>query len=121
MADMQPMVSMALDDETREKMIQPIAMPDKPDFPYGLRISLTSAELDKLDIDPSEAFRGAMFHMHAICRITNVNANDGENGPSCCIEAQIEDMCIESEDGENADDEAAEDAGTRRSKLYDGM
>jgi hypothetical protein len=96
-----PMVSMELDDESKIDAVQPYPMPDKPDYPYGLRICLTHEELAKLDLDPSDAFVGGIIHMHALARITSVSASDGDSGPSCRVELQIEDMSIESEDSEN--------------------
>jgi hypothetical protein len=96
-----PMVSMELDDEDKEDALQPYAMPDKPDYPYGLRICLTHTELDKLDLDPSDAFVGGILHGHFMGRITSVSANDGEMGSTCRIEITICALSIESEDAEN--------------------
>jgi hypothetical protein len=110
MAKMHPMVSMELDDEDQIDAPQPIAMADKPKYPYGLQICLTGAEMKALDLDPSEAFVGGIVHLHALARITSVSISDNaptewsSGGPSCRIEMQIEDMCIESEDAENDDE-----------------
>ena len=95
------MKSMEMSDDEKLDTIQPIAMSSKPDFPYGLRITLTEAELEKLKLDESEAEVGAMFHGHFMARVTSVSKTD-EGGKKCCrIEAQIEDLEIESEDEEN--------------------
>lgn len=102
------MVDMELDDESKEDAIQPYAMPDKPDYPYGLRICLTHEELEKLNLDASDAFVGGMIHGHFMGRITSVSANDGENGSTCRIEIQIEALAVESEDAENEDAESEE-------------
>lgn len=101
MSAFRPMVSMELSDDDKLDAVMPIPMPTKPDFPFGLRICLTEKECTKLGIDPADAFVGGMFHGCFMARITNVNVSDGENGPTCRMEAQIEDMCIESEDAEN--------------------
>ena len=99
---MKMMHSMELTDDEKIDSLAPIAMPSKPDFPYGLRISLTEAELEKLNLDESEAQVGAMFHGHFMARVTSVSRNEGEDGKTCCrIEAQIEDLGVESEDEEN--------------------
>lgn len=98
---MRQMVSLELDDEDKLDAAMPIAMPSKPDYPYGLRISLTEKEFKKLKIDPADAIVGGIFHLHALARITSVSASDGESGQCCRVEAQIEDMEIESEDEEN--------------------
>ena len=66
-----------------------------------VEICLTHAELDKLNLDMSEVEIGGIFHMHALARITSVSQTDGPDGPCCRVEAQIEDMAIESEDLEN--------------------
>jgi hypothetical protein len=106
-----PMVSMELDDESKLDAPQPIPMDTKPDYPYGLRICLTHEELAKLDLDPADAFVGGIIHLHALARITSVNASDSapgpysDGGPQCRIELQIEDMSIESEDAENDGDD----------------
>jgi len=101
MARLHPMVSMELDDEDKLDAVMPIAMPSRPDFPYGLRISLTEKELDKLELDPEDAVVGGTIHGHFMGRITSVNVTK-ENDRTCCrIEVQIEDLAIESEDDEN--------------------
>lgn len=95
------MVSMELDDEDKLDAVTPMPMPDRPEFPYGLRISLTEKEFEKLGLDPADAEVGAIFHLHAMARVTCVNASDTPSGKCCRVEAQIEDLEIESEDEEN--------------------
>lgn len=102
---MRVMKSMELDDEDKLDSLMPYPMPEKPDYPYGLRICLTHKEFEKLDLDPSMAVVGGMVHLHAIARITSVSAEDGDGGSKCRVEMQIEDMDIESEDSENDEDE----------------
>lgn len=101
---MRTMVSMELDDEDKLDAMMPIAMSSKPDFPCGLRISLTEKELSKLDLDPDDAVVGGMVHLHAMGRITAVSATDDSGGKCCRIEIQIEDLEIESEDDENEEE-----------------
>ena len=98
------MVSMELDDEDLLDQVLPIPMEEKPQFPCGLRICLTEKEFDKLELDPKDAERGALFHGHFIARVTSVS--DTEYG--CRVEAQIEDLEIKSEDEENSEEEANE-------------
>ena len=96
------MKSMELDDEDKIDAITPIAMPDRPDYPYGLRITLTDKELDKLGLDHSAAEVGGTIHGFFMARITSVSENEVTAGEKCCrIELQIEDLGIESEDEEN--------------------
>lgn len=104
MARIHTMTSMELDDEEKLDAAMPIPMPDKPEFPYGLKICLTEAEFKKLDLDMKDAEIGGIFHGHFLARITSVSASDGPNGACCRVEAQIEDLEIESEDEENARD-----------------
>lgn len=102
------MVSMELDDEDKHDACQPISMPDKPDFPYGLRISLTETEIDKLDLDHASLQVGGLIHLHGFARITSVgyseHRSEGGGGKSQYCELQIEDLSIESEDAENEDE-----------------
>jgi hypothetical protein len=107
MAKMHPMVSMELDDEDQLDAPQPIAMADKPKYPYGLQICLCGPEMKALDLDPSDAFVGGIVHLHALARITSISISDrapnewSTGGKDCRIELQIEDMSVESEDEEN--------------------
>lgn len=101
MATFYPMISMELDDEDKLDAVMPIAMAQKPDFPYGLRICLTEKELDKLDLDHADAIVGGLVHGHFLARITSVSAEEKDSGMTCRIELQIEDLAIESEDEEN--------------------
>ncbi len=101
MKKMRHMVSMEFSDDEKLDAIMPIPMPKGPEFPCGLRCCLTEAEFQKLDLDPSEAEVGGMFHGHFMARITSVSSSEGESGKCCRVEFQIEDLEIESEDAEN--------------------
>lgn len=99
------MVDMSLtDDEILDMACPlPIDVKDRPKYPWGLKICLTQAEIDKLRLDPSEAFVGGMVHLHALARITSTSCDQTEGGENCRIELQIENLSIpESEDEENA-------------------
>ncbi len=80
-------------------------MPEPATYPYGLRICLTEKELAKLELPQDEAVEGGIFHGHFLARITSISKNDGPEGECCRVEAQIEDLAIESEDAENEDKE----------------
>lgn len=99
-----PMVSMELDDEDQYDLMPCGPAGDRPRFPYGLHISLTEKELEKMGFDPSSFMIGGVIHIHALARIDGINVNDSERGSTCSISAQIEDMDIESEDKENEDE-----------------
>lgn len=88
------MVSMELDDEDKIEAATEVA-PNKPDWPWGLRITLTDKELVKLGLDPSDAEVGDTFHGCFEARITSTNSSQNEDGSTCCrIEAQIEALRI---------------------------
>lgn len=93
--------SMELDDDQKLDAVMPIPMPDKPNFPYGLRICLTMDECEKLGIDPAEAAHGSVFTFRAMARITSAECGENDGGPYCRIEAQIEQMDV---DGDSADE-----------------
>ena len=98
------MKSMEFSDE--DKLDAPMPIPtNKPDYPWGLRISLTEKEFEKLGLDSKDAVVGGIFHLHALARVTFASHSDSETGPCCRVEAQIEDLAIESEDAENEDDD----------------
>lgn len=95
------MADMELDDEQKLDAVCPMPMPDKPKYPYGLRICLTEAEFEKLKLDAAEAFVGGIVHGHFMAKITDVSASDTEHGSRSRVELQITQLCIESEDEEN--------------------
>ncbi len=110
MARMHQMRSMERDDD--EKLDSLAAIPIlKPDFPPGLRISLTEKEFEKLDIDHSAAEVGGMVHGHFMGRITHVSSSEVDNldgtssGPCCRVEIQIEDLEIECSEEDEEEDE----------------
>ena len=95
-----PMANMELDDEDRNDLVLPIAMPDKPAFPPGLRICLTHVELAKLGIEPGDIAVGDFIDLRAFATVTSVSINDGEAGPACRLEMQIERLKVENENTE---------------------
>ena len=99
------MISVELDDEDQLDAVMPIAMPEKPRYPYGLKICITEKEFEKLNLDPSDAVIGGIFHGHFLARITGIFKNETDSSDACCrVEAQIEDLAIESEDEEDDED-----------------
>lgn len=101
------MVDMELDDEDQFDAPS-IAGGDKPKYPWGLRISLSEKEMDKLGIDASCAFVGGICHLHALAKVTSVSSNetqdaDGDSSEHSRVELQITAMAIESEDDETGD------------------
>ncbi len=110
------MKSLELDDEEKLDAVMPIAMPSKPDYPYGCRICLTEKEFEKLGLDPAEACIDGVIHLHALGRVTSVSKTEGPEGECCRVEIQLTDMAVESEDEEN--DEAEVKPKREKKSLY---
>lgn len=94
------MVDMSLSDDEKIDMAMPIAMPDAPEYPYGLRICLTEAELEKLGLDVKEAVIGGLCTFDILAKVTSVSCNDTADGQCCRVELQIIAMEPEAEDAE---------------------
>jgi hypothetical protein len=107
------MQSMALTDEEKHDMVMPIAMAERPEYPYSLRLSLCDSEIEKLGIDPEEATVGGMVHIEALARITSVSCDDREGGKTYRLELQIEDM------GVIGGSEPSAESRPKRARLYD--
>lgn len=91
--------SMELTDDESYDAPMPIPMDERPQYPYGLQICLTHAEMEKLGIDPAEAAVGNMFMFHAMARVTSISATDNQTmGSTFRMEAQIEQMDVDGED-----------------------
>jgi hypothetical protein len=90
------MTDMALTDEERDEMSMPLPMPEKPRYPFGLRICLTDSELEKLKLEP-DCEIGDVIDLRAFATVTSVSKNDGPDGPCCRIELQIEKLSVEPE------------------------
>lgn len=112
------MVDMELGDDQKLDAL-PIATEAKvpgPEYPWGLRITLTEADIEKLGLDPSEAFVGGYVHLHAMACITCAPLEKQADGSMTCqrMELQIEKLCVESEDEENDEAEEAPAKPARR-------
>lgn len=92
------MVDMELTDEEKIDSCMPMGCdkPEGPRYPWGLRITLTHAELEKLDLD-SGCQIGDVIDLRAFCKVTSISASDGPSGPDCRIELQIESLSVEDE------------------------
>lgn len=97
------LVDMEMDDEFKLDYGMPIAMPSKPDYPYGLRISLSHNELSKLGLE-ADCEVGDMIDMRCFGTVTSVSVNDDAGGKSCRVEIQIEKMAVENEMTEPEED-----------------
>lgn len=92
------LVSMELNEADKAAdMPMPIAMPDKPEFPYGLRICLTDRELEKLGLLDAECQIGDLIDMRCFARVTSMSKDVGEEHSHCRVELQITEIAMESE------------------------
>lgn len=113
------MVDMELTDEEKVNSSECAPIPCKtPDYPWGLRLTLSARDLAKMKIDPASIEMGGVIHLHALARITGKFENETENsdGKDIRVEAQITHLSTESEDAENA--EADKPVTTRRKFAY---
>lgn len=104
------MVDMALTAEDRKNDYPmggcyPMAM-DSAKYPYGLCISLTNKELEKLKVDHADWNVGDTFHLHALAKITSVSSREDDKGTDDRVELQIIALAGENEDEENVESES---------------
>jgi hypothetical protein len=106
MAGFSTMIDMARDqEEIKEDMPKAIEAPSAPVYPYGLCISLTEEELEKLGLDGELPKVGMMIHFVAMAKVTSVSQNerveaDGTKENCCRVELQITHLATENEDEE---------------------
>lgn len=97
------LVSMELDDEDKIDMAMPVCnVQTQPDYPWGLRITFTERELEKLGITEMPDL-GDMIDLRCFARVTSVSATDTNDGKQCRIEMQIENVALEDEMDESED------------------
>lgn len=90
---------MAYDEDDKLDYVAPIKI-DTPDYPYGLRVCLSNAEIRKLGIDPSEAVVGGHVMAHCLMKVTSVSCDQTDEGEKYRIEFQIEEMGVDSDEAE---------------------
>ena len=98
------LVDMEMDDEDSLDAICPMPMPDRPRYPYGLRICLTHKELGKLGLE-ADCNIGDMVDLRCFAEVTSISKNDNGNGEECRIELQITRMAAEDEMSEGDEEE----------------
>lgn len=105
------------------QMVSP-SIDNVPDYPWGLSISLSEEELDKLGLGSEGLGVGDILHMHALMKVTSVSSSENENTGKCCrVELQITHLSGESEDDENEEAEVEMKRvphEKRRARLYRG-
>ncbi len=101
------MVDLELDDEDKMDAAMPMPMPDKPDYPYGVRICLCRPEMKKLELDASQCNVGDVIDLRCFGEVTSVSADR--------VEIQIQKMAVENEMDEEPDEASPKKP---RAKLY---
>lgn len=99
------LVSMERTDEEKRDAAMPVFFSGGSDYPCGLCICLTEAELEKLNLDDEEVEVGDYIDLRAFGRVTSVSKNDSGGGQKCRIEIQIEMLGVENEATEDDDDD----------------
>lgn len=88
---------LSAEDKTQE------AMPfDHREYPYGLCLSLTEKELEKLDVPADEFKIGDVVDLRALAKVTSVSEHESEHGKCCRVELQVIMLGAEDEDAEPA-------------------
>src|SRR6202043_1059137 len=74
------MTSMEMDDDDKLDSACPAALESVPDYPWGLRISLTHRELEKLGLE-ADCDIGDVIDLRAFARVCSVSSNETSMGP----------------------------------------
>lgn len=94
------MKSLQLTEDERYDVGKIVDMPERPEYPYGTRICLTKAELEKLGIDVTAISVSDTMMLHSIAKVTSINCSEYEGGEGDCrVELQITDMEIDTGSG----------------------
>lgn len=72
-----------------------------PDYPYGLRISLTERELEKLRLNYADCEVGCLVDLRAFGEVMSISLDKREDKETCRIEIQITHLEAENEDAED--------------------
>lgn len=114
------MKSMALTDAQADLIAIPMPGMDKPQFPYGLRISLDDNQLATLGLSAGQLPKDAIVHLSGIARVTSNTSRDDESGKSARVELQFESMCCVDGDADGEEkSEPSTDRAEKRKKMYD--
>jgi hypothetical protein len=102
---MSKMKSMKMEKADADKLYgQPTAVADSPQYPYGLRLNLDNAAVEKLGIGLPKV--GEKLMIEAYVDVVSVSASDSKEGMRKNIELQITDLCLEPRKEEAAEQEA---------------
>lgn len=94
--------------EAKEDQPQPKTGEYKgPKYPYGLAITLSDDQLEKLDLD-DDCEVGDELNVFASARVTSKSETTDSDGKKCCrIELQIEQLALDDNDDDDKEDKAS--------------
>ena len=107
------MISMEQLPEDREETstVTAISKLPRPQYPWGLKISLCRDELKKLGVNAADLSIGETVHVVALGVVTSVSQDVGggiigtDDEPESRVEVQLTDLALESEDAEASEEE----------------
>lgn len=80
---------------TRAEKAEEMAMPEEPDYPYGLRLSLDEDALGKLGITLPAV--GDSFFVVAVAKVRSVSEHESEDRKTQHVDLQIEQLSLDAE------------------------
>jgi hypothetical protein len=84
--------------KAQKKETMPMAVSaDSPEYPYGLRITLDSAALDKLGMSKMPKV-GAKMSLEAVGVITSVSQHESKDHDSRSVEIQLQELGVENDE-----------------------
>lgn len=81
--------------KSEKKDSMPCVAENQPDYPYGTRLHLDSASLDKLGMDKLPKV-GTKVMVSAIGVVTSVSQHESKNNDSRNVDIQLQEMGVES-------------------------
>ena len=83
--------------QSAEEAAEAMGMPEMtaPEYPYGLRLSLSEEDLAKLGLPLPRAGQGMKITAEAFVVSVNERVEEGEDEIECCVAVQITDMSMQ--------------------------
>lgn len=93
---MAEMKDMKLSPKEQKELSEPTSMVDKPEYPWGLQLSINDEEYEKLFSSPPQI--GEVFMVQAKAKVTGINLSNREDGEDRKnVQLQIIEMGLEKE------------------------
>ena len=93
----------------------PVQIEACEEYPWGLKLRLENAEIEKLGITELPAV-GSEYHIVAVGRVDSVSQAYRDSEESTCVEIQITSLSLVNEAEEDSDDLSEEQAETTSTK-----